>query len=145
VFPDLVYQHGTVALYQRNGAMLRDRKRDVLKNGPDEMAAQGGFAHLRVAATHDSAAKVGEAAVGDDDQVCVESLLDIRLAVAASLYANHTTGERALDQIRHRRLEDVDARRGLGTRAEVLHEPAMVERAAFGTAGVRYVHGVACI
>jgi hypothetical protein len=131
-----------VALDERDGAMLRDRERDVFEDSADKVAARDGLA--LGAAAHDGAAEVGEAAVGNDDEISVERLLALG-AVPARLDAEHAVGEWALDQVRDGPLEDVDARGGSGVRAELLDEAAVVEGAALGVVGVRDVHRVARI
>ncbi len=120
--------------------MLRDRKRDVFQNGSDEIAAHDGAFPERVA-VHDRATKIGEAAIGDDDEVGEKHLL-VLCAGPARTHTQHPARQGALDQIRHRRLEQVDARRGLGACAEVLDEATVVEGAAFGAAGIWDVHGL---
>ena len=129
-----------MTLYKCHRTVLRDRERDVLQHSTDKIAAHNCALAERVT-VHDHATKVGEAAIGNDDQVGEKRLLHLR-AFPASLHAEHAPRERTLDQVRHRRLEEVDARCSPGVRAEVLDEAAVVERAAFGTGGVRDVHGL---
>jgi hypothetical protein len=123
--------------------MLGDRKRDVFQHGPDKIAVHHRALAER-ATVHDRAAKVGEAAVGNDNKVGEKRDLVVR-AVPARAHPKHATRERAFDQVRHRHLEDVDARRGPGARAEVLDEAAMVKGAALGAGGVRYVDGLSSV
>lgn len=127
-----------MTLYECHSAMLRDRKRDVFQNGSDEIAAHDRAFRERVA-VQDGATKIGEAAVGDDDEVGEEDLLVLRSGPARA-HAQHSLRQRALDQIRHRRLEQVDARRDLGACAEVLDEATVVEGATFGSARIGDVH-----
>jgi hypothetical protein len=143
VFPDLVYEHGTVALYKRHCAMLRDRKRDVFQDSADKIASYDRALAER-ATVHDRAAKVGEAAVCDDDEIGKIRLLMV-LAGPARAHTEHAARERALDQVRHRRLEEVDAWRDPGTGTEVLDKAAVVEGAAISVGGVRYVYGLFCV
>ncbi|SRR6266851_162694 len=129
-----------MTLYKCHRTVLRDRERDVLQHSTNKIAADH-CALVKYATVHDRATKVGEAAIGNDDEVGEKCLLGLR-AVPASLHAEHAPRERTLDQVRHRRLEEVDARRGSGVCAEVLDEAAVVEGAAFGVGGVRDVHGL---
>lgn len=129
-----------MALHKRHRAMLGDRKHDVFQHGPDKIAAHHRALAER-AIVHDDAAKVGEAAIGNDDKVGEKRDFVVR-AVPARAHAKHATRERALDQVRHRHLEDVDARRGPGARAQVLDEAAVVKGAALGAGGIRYVYGL---
>ena len=130
-----------MALDEGDGAVLRDGERDVFEDGADKVAAHDGLA--LGAAAHDRAAEVGEAAVGNDDEVSVERLLV--LGATAGLDAKHAMCERALDQVCNGSFEDVDARGGLGVGAELLDEAAMVEGAALGWGGIRNVHRLACV
>ena len=86
-----------MALDERDGAVLRDRERDIFEDGADKVAAHDGLA--LGAAAHDRAAEVGEAAIGNDDEVGVERLLAFG-AIPTRLDAEHAVGERALDQVR---------------------------------------------
>jgi len=120
--------------------MLGDRKRDVFQHGPDKIAAHHRALAER-ATVHERAAKVGEAAIGDDNKVGEKRDFVVR-AVPACAHSEHATRERALDQVRHRHLEEIDVRRGPGARAEVLDEAAVVKGAALGAGRVRYVYGL---
>jgi hypothetical protein len=129
-----------MTLYECHSAMLRDRKRDVFQNGSKKIAAHD-RALLERVAVHDGAAKIGEAAIGDDDEVGKKRLL-VLCAGPARAHAQHPARQGALDQVCHRCLEHVDARRGLGACAEVLDEATVVEGAAFGAARVWDVYGL---
>jgi len=90
---------------------------------------------------HDRAAKVGEATIGDDDEFGAKRLLLFR-AIPTRAYPNHAARERAFDQIRYGCFDEVDAGGSFGVYAEVLHESAVVERAALGTGGVWDMYGL---
>ena len=126
-----------MTFYERHSTML-DRKRDILQHSTNKIAAHHCALSER-AAIHERATKVGETTVGDDNEGGEKRLL-VLCAVSASLHAEHAPRERTLDQVRHRCLEEVDARCSPGVCVEVLDEAAVVERAAFGAGGVRDVH-----
>ena len=71
--------------------------------------------------------KLGEAPTSDDNE-----LGEKRLFVLCAGPAR----QRALDQVCHRCLEHIDARRGLGACAEVLDEATVMEGAALSAGGV---------
>ena len=129
-----------MTLYECHSTKLRDRERDILQHSTNKIAAHH-CALAERATIHDRATKVGETPMGNDDEVGEKRLLGLRV-VPTSLHAEHAPCERTLDQIRHRRHEEVDARRSPGVCAEVLDEAAVVEGAAFGAGGVRDVHGL---
>ena len=132
-----------MALYERHRAMLRDRERDVFQDGPDKVSAHDREFCER-AIRHDRIAKVREAPVSNDDEASTERLLVLGAAPARA-HADDAAGERALDQLRCSRLDEVDAWRGPRARAELLHEAAVVEGAAFCAIWVRDVHGRSCV
>jgi hypothetical protein len=75
--------------------MLRDRKRDVFQHGPNKIAAHH-RALVERATVHNRAAKVGEAAIGNDNKVGEKRDFVVR-AVPARPHAEHATRERTLD------------------------------------------------
>ena len=130
-----------MTLHESHGTMLRYRKRNVFEHSPNKVASH--YRALTEGATlHDRAAKVGEAAVGDNNEVGEKRFL-LFLAFSARAHPNHAVRERAFDQICHRCFDNLDAGGSLGVCAEVLHEAAMVERTALSAGGVWYMHGFA--
>ena len=132
-----------MTLNECHSAMLRDRKRDVFQNGSKKIAAHD-CALLKRIVVQDRTTKIGEAAIGDDDEVREKHLL-VLCAGPARAHAQHPARQGTLDQICHRCLDKVDARGGLGACAEVLDEAAVVEGAAFGTARVWDVYGLSVV
>lgn len=141
VFRDLVEENGAGVLDENNRAVFVDGEVRVFEYDTDKMAL--GF-WLAAGGAHDGGAEVGEAPVRDDGEVAKESfLLHRALLLTRRAHAQNAPGDRALDQLCHRRFDDLDALRDLRLLAQRLYESSVVEAASGVTVGVGNVDRLA--